>query len=473
MSKVYVGRQVSDISTPPAFDQITKVILKVDADNAYVAGDDTGRVMEADCPYATQAMANTLLSQLSSILYRPMAASEALMDPAAEIGDGVTVGGVYTVLAQIDTTFDQLCASDIAAPGQEEIESEYSFQTEAERIAYQLASTRSLISKTAEEIRLEVQNEVEGLAASITVQLDSITSRVAGAEGNISTLEQTATSLQSQIEDANGNIAAITQKVDNITLSVSNKAASSTISLSVDGVEVSSETIRFTGDVVFESDLAAGNTVVSGACITTGRILADYIKLGGAMDVYKSTESIQMGGYLGYITSRDYEGNRTHGMGMMDPDEDYQVVVTDAGARITSPTAEVVAATNVTLQTDHAVNVYASRFTSDVELTTASDRRAKEEIAYDVETKYLSLFDRLRPASFLFKGKEAKRHLGFIAQDVEAALLDSGLGYDALAALDMSDPSRYGIAYGEFVALLTAKLQKLEKEVEALKLWKS
>lgn len=88
-----------------------------------------------------------------------------------------------------------------------------------------IAETRSRITKTAEEIRLEVEKvngDMVEMSASFSVQLQRITSRVQGAEGNISTLTQTANSLQSQIITANGNISTITQTVSSISSSVKN-----------------------------------------------------------------------------------------------------------------------------------------------------------------------------------------------------------------------------------------------------------
>ena len=50
--------------------------------------------------------------------------------------------------------------------------------------------------------------------------------------------------------------------------------------------------------------------------------------------------------------------------------------------------------------------------------------------------------------SFLYKGKEAKRHLGFIAQDVEDILNEIGMPLDDFAALSVDDEGRYGLSYG-------------------------
>ena len=225
--KVFLGTRMAQLDTSPSLAPVSKVILAVDSENAYIAGDDTGRTIEVTCPYGTQAMANNILAALSAYTYTPAMAQDAILDPAAEIGDGLTMGGVYTVLAQSTLTFDGLMTSDAGAPGQAEQESEYKYQSPViADINWQLAETRSLISKTSEEILLKVENELEGLSSSFSVQLQQI---------------------QSQVTGLNGQVSSITQKVDNITLSVSNGSTSSSISLSVGGVVVSSQNIQMNG----------------------------------------------------------------------------------------------------------------------------------------------------------------------------------------------------------------------------------
>ena len=254
--KVFLGTRMAQLDTSPSLAPVSKVILAVDSENAYIAGDDTGRTIEVTCPYGTQEMANNILSALSSYTYTPAMAQDAILDPAAEIGDGLTMGGVYTVLAQSTLTFDGLMTSDAGAPGQAEQESEYKYQSPViADINWQLAETRSLISKTSEEILLQVENELEGLSSSFSVQLQQI---------------------QSQVTGLNGQVSSITQKVDNITLSVSNGSTSSSISLSVGGVTVSSQTIQMNGLVTF-TGLANGTTTIDGACIKTGTIEASRI----------------------------------------------------------------------------------------------------------------------------------------------------------------------------------------------------
>ena len=98
-----------------------------------------------------------------------------------------------------------------------------------------------------------------------------------------------------------------------------------------------------------------------------------------------------------------------------------------------------------------------------------SDRNQKEDIREDVEN-YLALFDRLRPVSFRLKDR-TRRHLGFVAQDVEAAMEATGVDSLNFAAL-VSDPeSGYGLRYEEFIPLLVAKVRRLEDMIKEIQSW--
>lgn len=117
----------------PAFEAVTGVRLWYDDEACYFAGDETGRVLEADCPWATQAMADEVLASILGFEYQPFETGTPRLDMEAELGDGVSIGGVYGPLASINTTFGSLCAADIGAPADEEVDHEYPYLTRQER----------------------------------------------------------------------------------------------------------------------------------------------------------------------------------------------------------------------------------------------------------------------------------------------------------------------------------------------------
>lgn len=189
---VYVGQKALSLTEYEKTAPISGVILWVDDENCYEAGDETGTVIEQDCPYATQEMANNLLATLQGYSYQGLEANGAKVSPVAELGDGLTIGGLYTQLAYQNIRFSTGEVMDVAAPGSDETLHEYKTEGQTtKQFTHQIAETRSLISKTSEEILLQVENELEGLSSSFSVQLDNITGRVNGLDGEFAELSLT------------------------------------------------------------------------------------------------------------------------------------------------------------------------------------------------------------------------------------------------------------------------------------------
>lgn len=291
---VYVGKKALSLTEYEKTAPISGVILWVDDDNCYEAGDETGTVIEQDCPYASQDMANSLLATLQGYSYQGLEANGAKVSPIAELGDSLTVDGLYTQLAYQNIRFSTGEVMDVAAPGSDETLHEYKTEGQTtKQFTHQIAETKSLISKTSEEILLQVENELEGLSASFSVRLDSITSQITGLDGQVSTIEQTVSSITSQIQGINGDISSIEQYVDSISLSVTNGSDSSTIQLKAGSTTISSANITFNGMVTFNDLSTAGSTVINGANITTGTISADRINLTGAITFNDLSTSVQ------------------------------------------------------------------------------------------------------------------------------------------------------------------------------------
>lgn len=422
--KVFVGKKALSLTEYKKSDPITGVILWVDDNNCYQAGNDTGTVIENDCPYGTQEMANALLQKLSGYEYQGIEANGAVVTPIAELGDGLTINGIYTQLAYQNIRFSAGEVMDVAAPGKNETLHEYQTEGETSKwFNHQIAQTRSEITKTADEIMLTVKG------------LDN-------------------------------EISLIDQKVDSITLSVSNGESSSQIRLMVNGISVSSQTIRFTGDVVFESDLSSGYTLISGDCIRTGQISANYIHLGGQMDVYQTASGNVFGGYIGYMSGMTASGSSTAGIAIASSNEAAVVICTTNGARMGYDGVSTVVCTSnqVSIRGD-------SVFINGMEQT-SSDGRIKTEKQYDVDN-YLNVFDKLKPCTFVYEG-HTRRHMGLIAQEVQETVAKEGIDEKNFAAICTIPESEdfpdglYTLRYGEIQIMTIAKVQQLNRRLSEL-----
>lgn len=165
--KFFVGMGITASENNGKRKPISRVTLWLDDSNCLTAGDDTGAELQADCPHATQAMVDSILAQVKGYQYQAYNAEEANIDPSAELGDGVTVDGMYSVISRMDD--DGSGYAGLSAPGEDELENEYpSAGPMTQEFNRQLAQTRSTISKTTEQIRLEVA----GLEDTVSVTVD-------------------------------------------------------------------------------------------------------------------------------------------------------------------------------------------------------------------------------------------------------------------------------------------------------------
>ena len=115
---------------------------------------------------------------------------------------------------------------------------------------------------------------VDGSLAEINVNLGTVSSQLQDAEGNISSLQQTATSLTSDISDLEGNYTTLQQTVSGLRITASNGTTSSTLTLTSNGVQLSSTNVQITGMVTFTDLSTSGRTTINGGNITTGIISA-------------------------------------------------------------------------------------------------------------------------------------------------------------------------------------------------------
>lgn len=171
--KYYVGGDITSFADNGKYKPISRVTLLVDDENSLTAGDDTGMEVIASCPHATQPMVNALLQTMKGYRYQAYEAGAANIDPAAELGDGVTVGGIYSPLSKLSD--DGRGYAGISSPGEAEMEDEYpagGYITQ--EFNRKIAETRSTITKTSEEIMLKVEG-IDGKYTGVKTTLDGLT----------------------------------------------------------------------------------------------------------------------------------------------------------------------------------------------------------------------------------------------------------------------------------------------------------
>ncbi len=566
-----LGLNMAEASDAPPLDPITRVILKISSDTGYVSGSDTeGLTLEASCAYGSKTIADDLLAQLQGYVYQPLQAEDALIDPAAELGDPIEVNGVYTILAQKTTTWDALAAADIGAPGEDELEDEYGFTSAPDsQYRYELAHARSLISKTNDRISMEIYGEdskggLSGRMNTFTMGLSSISNEIKGYKdtvtgyeellavykqdlegysgevskyteevngyneqvisykGSVDGFEQRVALYQEQAEKTQKAYSTIDQRVNSIKMEVTNGANSASIQLMVDGkAQGSPAEIKMTGLVSFNDLKKGSTTTIHGGLIDTDSIKADSLHLGGQMVVYKSKDGDTEGGYIGYCAgwydSTEEEENTNVGIGVMVSPNEGQCICTADYAGLAYSNLSMVRADANYLQLNGRSAIYfglpklgellpdgVPRTFQDYAMLDFNSFRcfAKRQIALgvpddpwsvlyadscdcctsdknkknnieDLPDKYVAMFDSLSPKRFkMNNGTSGRYHVGYIAQDVKAAMDMVGIDsteFGGWVEGDAEDGNKvYMLRYDEFGAIYAAKIKQLEARLEKL-----
>ena len=494
--KTFVGLDITGFENTGKYRPVSRVTLIVDDENAYTAGDDTGLELSASCPHATQEMVNALLAQLQGYQYQSFTADAANLDPAAELGDGVTVNGIYSVISQLDDVGRGF--PDISSPGEVSMEEEYpSAGPMTQEFNRLLSQTRSLISKTREEILLQVDN-------------------------------------------LGDQVSSISTKLDSITLTVQNGSTSSTIKLMAGSAEISSQTIQMNGLVTF-TGLQNGTTTIDGACIKTGTIDAERLNLTGAITFSDLSSSVQNdiksaysmasnaqyaanaaqstvsawsyrsttyidgsqimtgtvrastleGGYIALLNSNEAAVGELTMTGASTAN--YAVDLYSYGAlRLTAGSgAAFIEGGASFIELDSRISCgsdiapsdsgryscgTSSKRWSDIYSDNAEIQTSDETKKHDIEIlpeKYLNMMDNISPVRYrLNDGTSGRFHVGFIAQEVEQAMEMAGIDSLEFGGW-IKDKDEFGndiymLRYSEFIAVLWAKIKQLESRLEAM-----
>lgn len=136
--KIFIGNAASSLTEADKLLPYSKVTV-TDGTNSYTSGNDTGRELTVNVPLLPSGdgatLAANILAAVKNYRYQPYEAADALLDPAAELGDGVTVGGIYGGIHAKTTTFSRLFRATVSAPAEEEIDNEYPYLSAQERDA--------------------------------------------------------------------------------------------------------------------------------------------------------------------------------------------------------------------------------------------------------------------------------------------------------------------------------------------------
>ena len=221
---IHLNRNVSALKESPAYQPFSgvRIIVGEDEDGhqlVYEAGDESFRMLEITNPYGTQAICNSIYNKIKGYAYKPYSANQALLDPAAELGDAVYVGDVYSVINSADTVFDGIMSANISAKEDGDIDHEYPYERnqnkEIERringvatnLTIELGRIEATVADTY-QTKTDAGTQYVNLQSQITQTASSITSTVAATYETKSAAATMQTNLQSQITQTANSITS-------------------------------------------------------------------------------------------------------------------------------------------------------------------------------------------------------------------------------------------------------------------------
>lgn len=325
-----ISETVSTIIEEFACPAIDKIQIRLsDDDIGVISGTGSNAYIIQDNPilYANKAseitsVADTLLTKLKTLTYTP-SSIELLKDHGIQVGDIITCKGVKTIVS----------SKEISPSGVK-------------------ISCTGQIKRSTQQVSINAQlNRLRGKYNELTRTIESTVSRLGDAEGNISTLEQTATSISTEVssvkkiaenadknatdaknktatlqenvssleqtsteikttvssvkktaEDANTTatdaknkttelettVSTVSQTADKINWLIKSGTSETDFTMTDRTVNIISSSISLTGYVKFSDLSQSGSTSIDGSNITTGTISASRIK---ANTIYSGTSS--------------------------------------------------------------------------------------------------------------------------------------------------------------------------------------
>lgn len=160
---ISIGHRAKQVEKSPRFNGVTGVRMLVDDETEVSSGDESGFVFEIESPWASQQQATWLLNKMRDYAYQPYQAERTILDPSAEMGDYVSVQGLFGGLFRDNNVFGTMFTSDIGAPQSEDVDHEFNYKSKADR---------------------RFERKMRQIAAEFAIQADQISAKVSQIGGD-------------------------------------------------------------------------------------------------------------------------------------------------------------------------------------------------------------------------------------------------------------------------------------------------
>ena len=298
-----LGRRVTEINVSPQFDNYSKVIIHVSDETTYESGNDTGRTLEIDNPFGTQAMADNILQSLTGYQYQPSDVTGALLDPAAEMGDAVNARGTYFGIYARERTFGRLMKADVSAPHDEEINHEYQFESpERREFKRSLDDVKASLIIANDNIEAKVSQESPEGQTSFSWKLLSDSHRWYANGKEVMSVTASGLKVSGEVEATSGKIGGFNISASAIWNNISSfgGSQSSGVYIGTNGIQLGQAFKVTASGAVTATNISAANMTLTGTLNIGGSTISAATLRSGAQSAYNNGSYWSGGASGGY-----------------------------------------------------------------------------------------------------------------------------------------------------------------------------
>lgn len=300
---INLSQRLTSLDVSPQFSPYSKVVIHVSDDTVIEKGNDTGRTLELTNPFGTQAMAENILASLTGYQYQPYEADGAKLDPAAEIGDGANMRGIYGGIYKRNRTFSRLMSANIAAPYDEEIDHEYAFETPVERsFKRQINDVKASLIIANDNIEAKVSQESPEGQTSFSWKLLSDSHKWYANGQEVMSVSASGLKVTGEVQATTGKIGGFNITASSLwnNLSSFGGSQSSGVYIGTNGIQLGQAFKVTSSGAVTASNISANNMTLTGTLNIGGTNITAAALRSGAQSAYNNSSYWSGGSGYGY-----------------------------------------------------------------------------------------------------------------------------------------------------------------------------
>lgn len=166
IDKTSIGRSVRSMEAQESVPY-SRVVVYDSRGNTFESGDESGKTLYLENPFASQAIADRLAQNIVGFSYQPYSAKGAVIDPAAEIGDAISIHGLYSSIFQEDSSYGPQYAANIGAPGEEELTHEIPYISPSDRKIIRLNASVGRLGTAVRKTQGDIIQDRKNLIAAL------------------------------------------------------------------------------------------------------------------------------------------------------------------------------------------------------------------------------------------------------------------------------------------------------------------